>query len=444
MAIALRVAGTAVTNTVSPNPSTGAGLVASDISILWVMAKPAATKTPADVTIPTPTNWIKLGQWASGSQVSATPPGNTGSMVVAAFVRVGAAASTAIGAISTTNTVTTAAVINSYSTSLTNGWIYALTTAAVDEAGLTTSFAPIGAADVSVTTNDFLLVGWAHALASTLTSKTVTATGATLSGGNYRQDATSVLNSGNLGFGTFDAVVASGTSTAGPLLASTTLTDGIAVFLKLRDANLSIASAETVTTADHVSGVPNLRTWQNGQNVMAADMNFQIRDPFNWLLGYTRPGIKVRNTTAIPYAAGSETPIFWDSADTQVGDVWFWPKGTQVMVGEPGTYTGQISFNANDTGTMNTGWVLIGKLYIFRGQTSTEQIINQTPDMGTGGGVEQSFVSGGLPFTVYLRAGDYVELRVSGGWSAGGAGTLVSFIDQQPTLDLWWSSKWEG
>lgn len=444
MTISLRVAGTAITNTITPNPSTGAGLVASDLSVLWVTARPIATKKASDIVITTPTNWNKVGQWASDAVVSPTPPGagNTGSVMIAAYVRVGAAASTAIGTIAMTNVSVTSAVINTYATSVGNGWIYSAQTQGIDltVTGFSSSQSQ-ATTNISVTTGDWLL-GAAVLKTGALSSPTVTATSATLTGGTFRQNTASTVASplATIGMAVYDASVTAGTSTVGPVMASSTDTQGTAVFIRLRDATLVLSSDESVVATDKASDVPALRYWQNGQVVYAADMNYKVRDAFKWHLGTTRPALRVRQTTSLTIPAASvEVKMTWDSAETQVGALTWYPGGAQIVANEPGVYTGSYKITFN--GVVTPGYALIGKIYHFRGQSIVDTVTNRQPDMAVSTALTQT----GYPFTLYMRAGDYLEFRVSATYASGSGITQMGVgIEAQPYLNIGWSAKWEG
>jgi hypothetical protein len=441
MTISLRAAGTLAANATSVNPSFPAGGQASDLNILAVYVKPTGGTTPSNVTINTPANWTKLGQWSNGNFAPASPPAGTGSTIVAIYARVGAF-SGALGAITGTNISNMAAAINIYQKTTGNWEIFALTHGE-DVSGTTyNSSTDVASADMGLASGNWLLAATCAGNNTAFASPTLTVAGLTLGTVNARQSAgSSVASPSSQTWADFrDVSVTSGTDTAGPVVTSTTNLNGVTAFVALKEATTSLNSTETATMTDRVIGVPQLRSWQNEEKVMAADMNRQISEPLRWHRGETRPGIMLRGTQTQALAAGSETQLRWNSHIVQTGQIWYHVGQPYVYVGEPGTYNGSISVSIEDVGTMNNGWDLVTKLYVYRNNAVNSTIENQAPDMST----EQSFVIGGAPFTVYLKAGDFLVVGVTGGWSSGGARIWGGAPDIETQLDLWWDSGWEG
>jgi hypothetical protein len=108
--IAVRVAGgqtAAAVGVDAVNPSTGAGLVATDLSLMTVNIK--ASTAGVAPTITTPTNWTLIGAVTNnGTLVAAT---DAGSNTIGLYYRIGAPASTAQGVITITGANSAGAII---------------------------------------------------------------------------------------------------------------------------------------------------------------------------------------------------------------------------------------------------------------------------------------------------------------------------------------------
>lgn len=454
MTISLRAAGTAATNTTSPNPSYPAGVQANDMNVLVIAAKSTALKGPDDMDITTPAGWKLIHDGRNSNNPTFSPPTNSGSVRIAVYIRTGSAFSGAIGAITITNCSVAAAVINTYAGSAGTGWNTATTF------GYDISLTDYDSNRAVVSTNQFFTTNdWLLSLTSLgdsigLGTTALTATSATLGTVNVRQAAGSSIASpsAQLGLDFRDAAVTAGTSTAGPRLTGTANQNGISVFVRLREGTAALAGAETGTGTEKSSlgatdDLPVTRTWANGDDLSAALFNANFSDPIAWHLTNS-PGIQAECTTT-PNLTSTTHTVVWDKYVYRRGGMVI--NGTKISVPTTGFYIGQFGVGVEDIGTMNLGWLLTVDVLVYPGGTGSPTVQNVSTnftDMST----EQSFTVGGIPFSVFLNAGDAIELRMSGGW--GTAGTRLwanqpgfgpaTDAGKKVLIDLHWDGYWGG
>lgn len=450
MTISLRAAGTVANNTTSPNPSYPAGVLANDMNVLVIAAKSTALKGPDDMDITPPAGWRLLHDGRNSNNPTFNPPGLSGSVRIAVFIRTGGAFSGAIGAVTITNCSVAAAVINTYAGSAGTGWNTATTF------GYDISDTDYDSNRAVASTNQFFATGdWLLALTSLgdnigLGTTALTATGATLGTVNVRQAAGSSIASpsSRLGLDFRDAAVTAGTSTAGPRLTGTANQNGISVFVRLREGTTAIAGAETGAGIEKSSlgstdDLPVTKAWVNGDDLSAANLNAHFRDPIAWLLTEA-PGIQLEATTPVTFAATTHT-ITWNATPRyRRGSIVV--NGTKVVVPTTGYYIGEFSVGVKDQGTMNLGWLMTVDVLMYPGGTGAATVQNISTNF-TDMDVEVSFSPGSIPISFFLNQGDAIEVKMSGAWNtAGGAGlwTDGQASSVQILLDLHWNGFWAG
>lgn len=458
MTISLRAAGTlAIDSDGSGSGSTlvvsyPAGITTTDISILQVSAKPNSGVLPADMTCSVPAGWMLILEASSGNTPPGTPEGSSGSVKVWVYRKTGTA-DTGSFTVTLTNNSTGSAAINTYAgngtgwnTSATYGYDYDLSGVNPYDSSRT-----VASINLSIATGDWMLVRSAFNSNAGMGTATVTATGATLSAATVRQSANAgvtIPDSSLTYFDARDVTVSSGTSTAGPKLATTTAQDGVSVFILIREGIRTISGAETATTVEKSTlgaqtDLPVTRDWVNGDPLDAATLNAAFRDPIGWLMTDS-PGIQLRKTSE-PNLTSTPYTVDWspNTIDYRRGSMLV--NATKITVPTTGIYVGEFQVGVKDIGTMNLGWLLTVDVLTYPGGTGTANVHNISTSF-TDMDVEQSFTVGSIPFTLHLNQGDAIEVRMSGGWGIAGTALWATSdpLGVAVRLDLHWYSNWDG
>lgn len=450
MAISLRGVGATAVNTKTPNPSYPAGVQANDLNVLTIVAKPTAGNTPDDMILTQPSGWRMTFDTKNGSNPPSSPPAATGSVRVWVLTRTGSAFSGSIGAISISNCSVAAAGIDTYAGSLGTGWSTAASRG-YDVGGSTyDSNFSMTASNQLHTTNDWLLAATGFSDDAGLGTATLTATGATLGTVTARRSTGSAVASpvAECGIDVRDAPVTAGTSSAGPRLTGTANNNGVSVFFRLREGVTSLSSSDARSILDRSSlgatdTVPTPRDWMSDDPLDAETLNAAFRDPIAWVLTEA-PGIQLEATAAVTFAATTHT-ITWNTTPRyRRGSIVL--NGTKVSVPATGYYIGEFSVGVKDIDAMLLGWLLTVDVLMYPGGTGTANVQNVSTnftDMDT----EMSFTVGSIPFSMFLNAGDAIEVRMSGAWgTTADTGLLVDLptVGILMMLDLHWESFWEG
>jgi hypothetical protein len=254
--IAFRINGahtSATTAVTALNPSTGAGILPTDISILVVDVKGATAGVAPAIT--TPSGWTLIGVSNNGTLVAGT---DTGSNTIGLYYKVGAAASTAIGVITITGGNTGGAVIDTYSTTL-GSWDVTSTTDASD----TTSGANstlTGVAGLAIAAGDWLFAaaGVSGDIGTLSASSFSAMSGATL-GSSVNRHNFAVTSSTDCRDVITDIPVTAGSSSAVPVfnLTNTSSTTSQARFVRLREVAsgpVTLAASGTVPVVATATG----------------------------------------------------------------------------------------------------------------------------------------------------------------------------------------------
>lgn len=453
MAITLRATGAVSGGTLTPAPSFPAGVQASDINVLTVVAKPNSGVLPADVVIDVPAGWTQLFQGRAGNIKPGTPEGGSGGTNIAVFIRTGSAFTGSVP-ITISNHSTAAASIVTYAGSLGTGW----STGTVfgydaDNSGSTTydSSRTVVPTNLLTTTNDWLLVCSSLSNGNGLGSATITSTGSTLGTMNVRSSSlsrVSVPDVADVWIDVRDINIVSGTSTAAPRMTASTIQDGVSVFIRLREGITSIVGSETKTIAEASSlgasdVVPTPRDWVNGDPLDAITLNAAFRDPLAWLLTES-PGIQLEATAPVTFTTTTHT-ITWNTTPRyRRGSMVV--SGTKLIVPSTGYYIGEVSVGIKDIDAMLNGWLLTVDVLMYPGSTGTPNVQNISAtftDMPT----EGSFTVGSIPLSFFLNAGDAIEVKISGAWgTTADTGLLTDLpnVSILNMLDLHWQGYWGG
>lgn len=453
MTISLRAAGAVSSNTASPNPSYPAGVQANDMNVLTVIAKPTGGTTPDEVIITTPAGWKRIFDGRDGNVAPFNPPGTGGSVRIAIYLRTGSAFTGSIGTIGITNCSVAAAVINTYAGSAGTGWSTA-TTYGYDISGTSyDSNLTIASTNQFLTTNDWLLSLTATDGNAGIGTASLTAAGATLGAVVSRQAVGSSVASpsAQLGLDVRDVPVTAGTSTGGPRLTGTTNLNGISVFVRLHEGTSAVSSSDTSasmekSTLGAITDIPTVKEWASGDDLSAENLNTYFRDPIAWVLSES-PRVQLEATVATTFNASTHT-IVWDKIRSRRGSIFI--NGTKVSVPVTGHYIGQYSVGVRDNGTMGFPFVMTVEILTYPGGTGTANVHNVSTNYTTMA-VEESFGVGSQPYSLYLNAGDAIEVRMSGAWNTAGGAQLWVGGDAGAVngawatmLDLHWFSTWDG
>jgi hypothetical protein len=189
---------------------------------------------------------------------------------------------------------------------------------------------------------------------------------------------------------------------------------------------------QTLYTPGTFSKIPVPKVWTNGDDLYAGTLNKEWRDAFNWLLRDTSPTYEGYNNGTPTLTSNVAIPI---TTDTVLGyGVTHASNDTKVYVWETGWYYVLVNLTMiTGSVTANSGLSSVLKV---NGLVATQGMT--TNNLGTG---SQTFGVQHLS-SVYLNAGDYVEIAVAGTWT----GTLTladgTYTDiNSTTLNLWWRSN---
>jgi hypothetical protein len=331
--ISLRSAGTASGFTAAVTavtPTVGAGVVATDISFLFVTAKPYTT------TITTPTGWTKVGEWTNGTDTSAA---GTGSVKVALYFRPDAIAAGAIPAIeqgaatdvyadvyadayaSGTGANTMLAQIVTYATTL-GAWDVTLFSVG-GQGSTATDYAATAASGIAVATGDRVLgiTGLNSATGARSAASFTSLIGATQTDHQGRANATCTTGDDSCIYWR-DVLISAGSSNTAPTLSftNTAASAGETVFLRLREVSgvadltggsnvatitatptatgklgrFSAASPLNVTSTPSATGVRGVTSGSSALGVTATTSTYGVTS-----------GTSPLNVTATPTATGS-------------------------------------------------------------------------------------------------------------------------------------------
>lgn len=178
--------------------------------------------------------------------------------------------------------------------------------------------------------------------------------------------------------------------------------------------------------------VPYPHRWKNGDVPTADLLNNDWRDTFRWLLGYSKPYFSGYSTNTSNWAVGTWHPLPINVEIGKRGGVRHDANDTKIYVPEDGWYEFMVMVSRDSTGAGTTAKDTVG----IRVNGSGGYIMGtHEPHL-----VDSAKVNTPDPGSVYLRAGDYVELAVN---SAAGAGTVKNWnaADVQSRIEFWWAER---
>lgn len=187
--------------------------------------------------------------------------------------------------------------------------------------------------------------------------------------------------------------------------------------------------AETAYGPGGFTQIPSPKMWSNGDSLDHGTLNKEWRDTFSWLLRSTSPGISVYNSDGASLTYTNNVAIPLKTEEFKRGNLTHATNDTKVYVWETGWYLGYCQIGADYASVTSDGLkpaaiVKVNGLTAARGQT--------TRDTNAWAVVE-------LQFSLYLSAGDYVEIALGNDW----VGTLkgIASAYAYPFLSLWWRSN---
>lgn len=209
-----------------------------------------------------------------------------------------------------------------------------------------------------------------------------------------------------------DADTGTGTDSAGSLPQSLSGADTVSV----------VDSAGTIITA----GIPVPKTWTNGDDLTANTLNREWRDTFKWLLRATSPGFSGYNDLGSSLTFTSNVAIAIRVEELKRGNLTHATNDTKVYVGETGWYIGVAQVGV-DLGSVTAGATTLTSVVKVNGIVASTG--DQTRNTGSLWAVEHQW-------SLYLNAGDYVELALAGSWT--GTAKASTALQMVPLLQLWW------
>jgi len=180
--------------------------------------------------------------------------------------------------------------------------------------------------------------------------------------------------------------------------------------------------------------VPYPRRWKNGDIPTATALNKNWRDAFLWLTG-DRPAFVGTSTDATNWTVGQWDPLPINTVSLKqyflhtIGD-------TKIYVTEDGWYNTIAMTSREPNGAAGSSVDITGvrrngdnNLVLLMGH-------HQGHILGTSFKVNTADQT-----SIYLSAGDYIELCV---WSTAGAGTVkswISSVETNPRIEIWWAER---
>ena len=215
-----------------------------------------------------------------------------------------------------------------------------------------------------------------------------------------------------------DSDTATGTDSAGT----------IGVFFFKSDADsASSAEGNTVLTPGNFTQIPSPKTWTNGDDLRAGTLNKEWRDTFSWVLRKTSPAFEGYNFDGASFTYSANVAIALQYVTLNRGNVTHASNATKVYVWETGWYVVTVQVGANVASATGTNFSSVLKV---NGLVETTRDLTRT----AGGNIGAEHHS-----SVYLTAGDYLEIALGGSWT--GTVTGVGSWDMYPFLNLWWRNK---
>jgi hypothetical protein len=191
----------------------------------------------------------------------------------------------------------------------------------------------------------------------------------------------------------------------------------------------SAAEGQTRLQPGGFSQIPIPKVWSNGDDLDHGTLNKEWRDTFNWMLRLTPPAFSGYNAdgAALTYTSNVAIPIKVE--ELKRGNLQHAANDTKVYVYEPGNYLAMVNVGIAAGSITANGTNLSSVLKINGVVQSAGDVIR-----AAGGLVGvQHMVS------VYLNAGDYVEIALGGTWT--GTATAGTTTAVYPWLILWWRSN---
>lgn len=193
----------------------------------------------------------------------------------------------------------------------------------------------------------------------------------------------------------------------------------------------TVSSSESGTRAmpGSFTQIPSPKAWSNGDDLYAGTLNKEWRDTFNWLLRNTSPGFSGYNGSGASLTFTSNVAIPILSEELKRGNITHATNDTKVYVWEPGWYLGFCQVGAN-LSSVTGGATTLSSVVKVNGLVASTN--DQSRSSANQWNLEHSF-------SLYLNAGDYVEIAIAGTWT----GTMTGFTQSYsfPFLGLWWRDK---
>lgn len=180
------------------------------------------------------------------------------------------------------------------------------------------------------------------------------------------------------------------------------------------------------------TAVPYPHRWKNGEVPTAALLNNDWRDTFRWLLGYSKPIFSGYSTNTSNWSVSTWHPLPINVEVLKRGGFVHSANDTKIYVPEDGWYEFFVYTSRDSTAAGTTAKDWTG---IRRNGTGGWIIGAHEPHI-----TDLDKVNTPDPGSVYLSAGDYIELAV---FSFASAGTVKNWsnADTHPRIDVWWGER---